>query len=53
MTEPDIEGAIELGVICGSLAVTGYGGRNLPFKEDLTQYRRREPRYSLRSQENK
>ncbi|WP_248447528.1 carbohydrate kinase family protein [Sinorhizobium meliloti] len=42
LTEPDIGGAIKLGVICGSLAVTGYGGRNLPFKEDLTKYRRRE-----------
>ncbi|WP_312841777.1 carbohydrate kinase family protein [Sinorhizobium psoraleae] len=42
LNEPDLRGAIEIAVICGSLAVTGYGGRNLPFQEDLTKYRRRE-----------
>jgi sugar/nucleoside kinase (ribokinase family) len=36
----DFESALETGVICGSLAVTGFGGRNLPFREDLQKYRR-------------
>ncbi|QIG52256.1 carbohydrate kinase family protein [Nordella sp. HKS 07] len=40
LTEPDIAAAVEIGVICGSLAVTGYGGRNLPFQTDIAQYRR-------------
>lgn len=39
--EPDFYSALEVAVICGSLAVTGYGGRNLPFHSDLDQYRRR------------
>lgn len=41
LTEPDFADALELGVICGSLAVTGYGGRNLPFKDDIGRYRTR------------
>lgn len=40
LTEPDIGSALEIGIICGSLAVTGYGGRNLPFREDIRKYRR-------------
>lgn len=42
LSEPDFDGALEIAVICGSLAVTGYGGRNLPYQADLTKYRRRE-----------
>ena len=38
--EPDFASALDVAVICGSLAVTGYGGRNLPFHSDLNQYRR-------------
>jgi len=41
LTEGDFADALELGVICGSLAVTGYGGRNLPFKVDIDRYRRK------------
>lgn len=40
LSEPDFESALEIGVICGSLAVTGYGGRNLPYLDDLPKYRR-------------
>ena len=40
LTECGFEAALELGVICGSLAVTGYGGRNLPFLDDIPKYRR-------------
>ena len=39
--EPDFASALDVAVICGSLAVTGYGGRNLPFHSDLNRYRRR------------
>lgn len=39
--EPDFASALEVAVICGSLAVTWYGGRNLPFHSDLNRYRRR------------
>ncbi|MEP7452941.1 PfkB family carbohydrate kinase [Phyllobacterium sp. SB3] len=39
--EPDFVSALEVAVICGSLAVTGYGGRNLPYLSDLDRYRRR------------
>ncbi|EJM99614.1 sugar kinase, ribokinase [Phyllobacterium sp. YR531] len=39
--EPDFVSALEVAVICGSLAVTAYGGRNLPYLSDLDQYRRR------------
>lgn len=39
--EPNFAAALEVAVICGSLAVTGYGGRNLPFHSDLSRYRRR------------
>lgn len=39
--EPDFISALEVAVICGSLAVTGYGGRNLPYLSDLGRYRRR------------
>jgi len=39
--EPDFVSALEIAIICGSLAVTGYGGRNLPFHSDLSRYRRR------------
>lgn len=38
--EPDFASALDVAVICGSLAVTGYGGRKLPFYSDLNQYRR-------------
>ncbi|HQU70053.1 MAG TPA: PfkB family carbohydrate kinase [Albidovulum sp.] len=41
LTESDFSDALELGVICGSLAVTGYGGRNLPFKDEIDRYRRK------------
>jgi sugar/nucleoside kinase (ribokinase family) len=40
LNEPDFEAALEIGVICGSLAVTGYGGRNLPYLDDIKKYRR-------------
>ncbi|MDX3924572.1 MAG: carbohydrate kinase family protein [Shinella sp.] len=40
LNEPYFETAVETGVICGSLAVTGYGGRNLPFLDDIPKYRR-------------
>lgn len=39
--EPDFCSALDVAVICGSLAVTGYGGRNLPYLSELNQYRQR------------
>lgn len=39
----DFESALEAGVICGSLAVTDFGGRRLPFRDDLERYRRQRP----------
>lgn len=39
--EPDFSSALEVAVICGSLAVTDYGGRNLPYLSDLSRHRRR------------
>lgn len=42
LNEPDLAGALQVGTICGSLAVTNYGGRNLPFRTDIEKYRRRE-----------
>lgn len=41
LREPGFASALEVAVICGSLSVTGYGGRNLPFHSDLDQHRRR------------
>lgn len=44
LTESDFVGALETGVICGSLAVTGYGGRNVPFKNEIERYRNKRDR---------